>query len=296
VIHLESSQEDFWEVVSPEAELVRLAGDLGFTEGPVWLPAEQCVLFTDIPHNAILRWDERGGLRTWVSNSHFAIGLSLDREGRLLACEHTTRRLTRYEPDGRVSVLASHHGPYVLNSTNDVCLHPDGRIFFTDPPFGVRLDDTGQLVGYQQGMEYGACGVFRVGESPESPLLVTDQIYRPNGLCFSPDGRVLYVSDSSERYHCVYALRLEGDRVLDQQVFAVITPGVPDGMRCDEQGRLYVSALDGVQVFSSEGRLLGKIRVPEMVTNLCFGGPNKQILFITAVSSLYAITLQVKGA
>lgn len=294
--YLEAIQENFWEVVSPEAKLTQLVGGLGFTEGPVWLPKEQCVLFTDIPHNAILRWDERGGLHTWNDNAHFAIGLSLDQAGRLLACEHTTRRLTRYEPDGQVSVLASHHGPYVLNSTNDVCLHPDGRIFFTDPPFGVRLDEAGQLVGYQQGMEYGACGVFRVGDRPESPVLLTDQIYRPNGLCFSPDGRVLYVSDSSERYHCVYTLRLEGDRVLDQKVFAVITPGVPDGMRCDEQGRLYVSALDGVQVFNAKGMLLGKIRVPEMVTNLCFGGPDRRTLFITAVSSLYAISLQTKGA
>lgn len=294
--HLEAIQENFWEVVSPEAELKRLAGNLGFTEGPVWLPTEQCLLFTDIPHNAILRWDERGGLRTWSSNSHFAIGLSLDREGRVLACEHTTRRLTRYEPDGQVSVLASHYGPHVLNSTNDVCLHPDGRIFFTDPPFGVRLDEAGQLVGYEQGMEYGACGVFRVGDRPESPVLLTDRIYRPNGLCFSPDGRVLYVSDSSQKYHCVYALRLVDDQLLDQRVFAVITPGVPDGLRCDAQGRLYVSALDGVQVFSTGGTPLGKIHVPEMVTNLCFGGSDKQILFITAVSSLYAIELRTKGA
>lgn len=287
---------DFRHVFRSDSVVRQLATAMAFTEGPVWVEAEQCLLFTDIPNNAIMRWSEREGLSVYNANSHFAIGLTLDLENRLIACEHTTRRLTRYEADDRIMVLASGYRGYVLNSTNDVVVRgSDGRIFFTDPPFGVRQED-GQLYGYQQAMEYNACGVFYVTDDPAAPQLVTEAIYRPNGLCFSPDERTLYISDSSDRYHQVYALRMQpGDTATDPQVFFVMPAGVPDGMCVDSEGRLYIAGLDGVYVCAVDGNLLGKLPCPEMVTNCCFGGPGRHTLFMTAVSSLYAVELASTG-
>lgn len=287
---------EFSAVIGDHTERRQLATGMAFTEGPVWIEREQAVLFTDIPANAIMRWSAADGLSVWNANAHFAIGLYLDLQGRLISCEHSTRRLTRYEPDGSVTVLASGVGEHVLNSTNDVCVRAsDGAIFFTDPPFGVRSED-GALHGYQQAMEYDSCGVFRVTDSPTAPHLVTAAIYRPNGLCFSPDEHTLYVSDSSERHHLVYQMTLDADdRASDPQVFAVLPAGVPDGMRVDTEGRLYVAGLDGVYVYKPDGLLLGKLLVPEMVTNICFGGAGRRTLFITACSSLYAFDLAAVG-
>ena len=279
------------------AEVVRLASNMAFTEGPVWRAGEQCLLFTDIPRNRIQRWSSADGLTVWNDHAHYAIGLAVDLSGRVIACEHSTRRLTRRERDGSSVVIASSHGRHALNSPNDICVRrSDGAVFFTDPPFGVRLDDDGALVGYQVGMEYGACGVFKVTGDPAQPQLVTDEIYRPNGICFSLDERRLYVSDSSERHHRVHYLELrDDDSVKSNRVFAVIDAGVPDGMRIDAEDRLYVAALGGVHIFAPSGELIGKIPVPEMVTNLCFGGPDLTTLFITATSSLYATELNTKG-
>lgn len=287
---------DFATVVLPSSEVRCLATGMAFTEGPVWVDSQQCLLFTDIPNNAIMRWSEQEGLSVFNPNSHFAIGLCLDPDHRLIACEHTTRRLTRYEHDGQVSVLASGYRGYVLNSPNDVTVRlSDGRIFFTDPPFGVRLEE-GQLHGYQQAMEYGFCGVFCVTDDPQAPQLVTNAIYRPNGLCFSPDEQTLYVSDSSERYHCVYALRmLPNNTATDPRIVFVMPAGVPDGMCVDTEGRIYISGLDGVYVCLPSGTLIGKIPCPEMVTNCCFGGSGRHTLFMTAVSSLYAVELASTG-
>jgi gluconolactonase len=292
----EKFHPEFEQIVSSQSEIEQLATGLGFTEGPVWVEREQSLLFTDIPANSIMRWNAEFGLSVFTRNSHFAIGLYLDLEGRLIACEHTTRRITRYEGEGKVSVLASHYLDYVLNSTNDVVVRAsDGAIFFTDPPFGVRAED-GQLHGYQQGMEYGGCYVFKVTDDPMKPEVVSADIYRPNGLCFSPDEKTLYVSDSSDRHHLVYALDMQrDDTAMNPRVFAVMPAGVPDGMRVDTEGRLYVAGLDGVYVYLPNGTLLGKLLVPEMVTNLCFGGDERHTLFITATTSLYVIELKTTG-
>lgn len=288
--------DDFRYVIRPDSVVHQVATGMAFTEGPAWVEAEQCVLFTDIPNNAIMRWSASEGLGLYIANSHFAIGLTLDREDRLIACEHTTRRLTRYERNGRITVLANSYRGHVLNSPNDVVVRSsDGRIFFTDPPFGVRQED-GQLHGYQQAMEYGTCGIFCVEDDPPTLRLVTDAIYRPNGLCFSPDEQILYVSDSSERYHQVYTLRMQPDHTaIDPQVFFVMPAGVPDGMCVDSEGRLYTAGLDGVYVCTANGTLLGKLPCPEMVTNCCFGGSGGHTLFMTAGSSLYAIELASTG-
>lgn len=271
----------------------RLATGMGFTEGPVWLADHGCLLFTDIPANAILRWADGEGVTRWTQNAHFAIGLARDTSGRILACEHATRALTALSvgPDGRLAsrtVLASEWEGRVLNSTNDVICARDGTILFTDPPFGVR-DLDGALHGYQQAQEIAGCHVFAVGAAPDAPRVVVEGIYRPNGLCLSPDETVLYVSDSSERYHKIVALDHADGQAEGLRDFAVMPVGVPDGMRVDARGRLWVAGGDGVYVWDAAGRAVGHVPVPEMVTNVAFGGPDLADLFITATTSLYRI-------
>lgn len=288
--------DDRFQGVTAEQSVTAVASGLSFTEGPVWSPSAEALYFTDIPNNAIVRWRPDEGARTYIDNSHFAIGLYLTAEEELVSCEHTTRRLVKYRQAGGVQVLAGSYGEHVLNSPNDVVVrNSDGAIYFTDPPFGVRIEN-GQLHGYQHAMEYGACAIFRVTDDPHNPEVVTTEIYRPNGLCFSRDGTFLYVSDSSEDYHCIYTLPVQSGSVVSEPThFATVDSGVPDGMRIDEEDRLYVATLEGVQVFAPDATKIGVIPVPEMVTNLCFGGPGKDELFITATTSLYRIRMNTKG-
>ncbi|WP_421724182.1 SMP-30/gluconolactonase/LRE family protein [Bauldia sp.] len=277
----------------------RLASGLLFVEGPAWIAEHGMLLFTDIPANVIYRWDD-SGLARWCENAHFAIGLSRGRHGRLLACEHTTRSLTAYDikDDGSVgdrTILASGLGDRVLNSTNDVICTSDGTVLFTDPPFGVRAEE-GELHGYQQAMELPGCYVFAVGPTVTSPHVVIDDIYRPNGLCLSPDERTLYVSDSSERHHKVVAYDVgAGWAMTNPRDFAVMPVGVPDGMRVDADGNLWVGGGDGVYIYAPDGSPMGHVAVPEMVTNLEFGGADLRDVFITAVSSLYRVRAATPG-
>ena len=282
-----------------EGPAERLATGMAFTEGPVWLAEHGALLFTDIPANAILCW-KAGRLARWVENAHFAIGLARDGAGRVLACEHSTRSLAAWEvrPDGSAGarrVLACGFRGRVLNSTNDVICAADGSVLFTDPPFGVRRLE-GALHGYQQAQELAFCGVFRATGDPEAPELLTDRVFRPNGLCLSPDGGRLYVSDSSERFHKVVVMEVgPGWRLSAPRDFAVMPVGVPDGMRVDAMGNLWVGGGDGVHVHAPDGRRIGHVPVPEMVTNLCFGGADGREVFVTAVSSLYRIRSAVPG-
>lgn len=284
-----------------DGQVERLAGTRGFLEGPVWVTEHQMLLFTDIPADRILRWRGDDGVGDWLVGSHFAIGLARDRSGRIIVCEHTTRALTAYEVDaagsaGEREVLAAGVGTRVLNSTNDVAVASDGTILFTDPPFGVRIED-GQLHGYEQAMELPYCGVFRVGPDAASPEPLLTSVYRPNGLCLSPDERRLYVSDSSERHHTVYACEIgPGWALSEPEVFAVMPEGVPDGMRPDALGRIWVAGGDGVYVYTPDGALAGHVAVPEMVTNLAFGGADGRDVFITATTSLYRCRSRVPGA
>lgn len=286
---------------SPVAgEVERLCTGFAFTEGPVWLADHGTLLFTDIPGNVIHGWSDGGGLVTWRNGSHYAIGLSRDRTGRVLACEHSTRCLSAIDVrrDGSAgdrTVLARALGNRVLNSTNDVICASDGTILFTDPPFGVRAED-GQLFGYQQAMELPGCYVWKVSDDPDAPEAVVTTVYRPNGVCLSPDEGTFYVSDSSEEHHKIIAFDVGPDwRMAQARDFAVMPVGVPDGMRVDEAGNLWVAGGDGVYVYAVDGAQIAHVPVPEMVTNVEFGGADLRDVFITATTSLYRVRSTLPG-
>jgi gluconolactonase len=283
----------------PTTVVDRLVRGLHFTEGPVWLPAESRLLFTDIPTNSIHSWSTGTGHEMWTDNSHFAIGLTVAADGAIIACEQSTRCVSRYASSDAASertVLAREYDGRLLNAPNDVAVRgSDGAVFFTDPPFGVRLDD-GVVEFYSVGMEQASCNVYKVTDDPTRPLLVTSDVYRPNGLCFSPDETRLYVSDTSDRTNHVHVVELGDDDVaVSVREHLELPAGVPDGIRCDVEGNLYCSGPDGVYVYDPQGVLLGLIPVPEMVANCRFGGEDGRTLFMTASSSLYSTSVALPG-
>jgi gluconolactonase len=268
---------------------VRLLGDaFQFTEGPAWLPWEGGVLvFSDIPADTLYRWTETAGLAVFRKPSHNANGNTTDPEGRLVTCEHGSRTVTRTAPDGTVVTLASAYKGKKLNSPNDVVVRSDGTVWFTDPPYGIKPAEQEQPANY----------VFRLDPGAAEPVAVADDFIRPNGLCFSPDEKFLYVADS-DRSH-IRRFRVTGPGapgLAEGEVFAKIQPTGPDGIRCDADGRLYVTAGDGVHILGPDARLLGKIRLPVQPANCTFGGPDRRTLFITARTHLYAVTLAVRGS
>ncbi len=274
------------DLLLPDSSVEQVAAGMRFTEGPVWVPAENCLLFSDMPANSIMRWAPGEGASTWREPSHNANGNTLDLQGRLLTCEHGSRRLTRTEPDGTITVLASTYAGKKLNSPNDVVVKSDGTIWFTDPPYGIQKEQVEQEHNY----------VFRLDPGATEPVPVASDFGMPNGLCFSPDEKVLYIADSSDRHH-VRRFTVNPDNTLSGgEVFAVIDQGVPDGMRCDEEGRLYSTAGDGVHVFAPSGELVGRILTPESAANCAFGGSGGDTLYITARTSLYSVRLATRGA
>ncbi|MBM4018265.1 MAG: SMP-30/gluconolactonase/LRE family protein [Planctomycetes bacterium] len=274
-------------VASPDAQVRPIAQGLKFTEGPTWYEAEKCLLFSDIPADTIYKWTEAEGLKPWRQPSRNTNGNTVDRQGRLVSCEHSGRAIVRIGKDGKAETLCSAYQGKKLNSPNDVVVRSDGAIWFTDPPYGIPK-------GEQKEQEKNL--VFRLDPGAKEPVAVAEDFDRPNGLAFSPDEKFLYVADSGKPRH-VRRFKVKADGTLEGgEVFVAITPGGPDGIRCDSQGRLFSSAGDGVQVFSPEGKLLGKIRTPEAAANLCFGGPDFRTLFITARTGVWAVNLVVAGA
>ena len=278
--------DGFRAVVEPEAKLVRLATDMQFTEGPVWVPQDGGFLvFSDIPANEMKRWSATQGLKCFRTPSGNANGNTLDRQGRLICCEHTGRRVSRLESSGAwVTVVAQFDGKK-FNSPNDAAVKSDGTIWFTDPDYG--------LDGKPREIE--GCYVFTFNPQSNILTVVARDFDKPNGICFSPDEKRLYVADSGKPRH-IRVFEVEPDNsVSPGRVFCTIDKGGPDGIRCDSEGRLFSSAGDGVHVFAPDGHLLGKILVPESPANLCFGGEQRNRLFITARKSLYCIDLKAKG-
>ena len=267
-------------------------------EGPAWFAPGRYLVFSDIPNNRILRHDDASGtVCVFRQPSNNANGNTVDNQGRLVTCEHLTRRLTRTEFDGSISVLTDNFEGKRLNSPNDVVVKADGTIWFTDPPYGILSDYEGDY-GEQ---EIDGCHVYRHDAATGETVVVATDFDKPNGLAFSPDESLLYIADTGgshrddgPRHIRRFAVH-DDNRLEDRGVFAVCTQGLFDGFRIDRAGRIWTSAGDGVHCYDPDGTLIGKIRLPEPVSNLTFGGEKRNRLFITATTSLYAVYLTTNG-
>lgn len=286
----------FRSLVLASAAFERLYGECRWAEGPVYLPDVDELWFSDIPNDRVMRWVPALGVGVLQSPCGYANGQTRDAHGRVIRCEHLARRVVRIESDGGRSVLAAQHGGARLNSPNDVVVHSDGSVWFTDPDYGILTDYEGRRAPREQ----SGCHVFRLAPDGALDAVITDMV-KPNGLAFSPDERWLYVADSGGSHleggpHHIRRFEVTGGGVHAAGVLAEVTPGLPDGLRVDEQGNVWSSAADGVQCFAADGTMLGKLLLPEVVSNLTFGGPHRNRLFITATTSLYAIYVAAAGA
>jgi gluconolactonase len=285
-------------LIDPEVRLHRLSGGGIWAEGPVYLPNGATLMYSDVRADRGMRWSEPLGGYVWRQPNDHTNGNTLDREGRVIHCEHGNRRIARTELDGtRVGLVDSYEGK-PLNSPNDVVVKSDGSIWFTDPPYGIIFEEEGQLAPQEQ----AGCFVFRFDPERGDLVVVSDVLTHPNGLAFSPDERLLYVSDTSAavtddgNHHILVFDVVDGTSLRDPRVFAVMDPGVADGLRVDERGNVWSSAADGIHVIGTDGAELARILVPEVTANCVFGGLDGRRLFITASSSLYAIDTRVVGA
>ncbi len=280
--------------------LERLYTGCRWAEGPAYFAAGRYLLWSDIPNNRVMRWDETdGSVSVFQSPSFYANGHTIDREGRLVACEHGGRCVSRYELDATRTVLVSGGDGWRFNSPNDVVVKSDGTLWFTDPSYGIDTD----YEGHASPREAGGCHVWRF--DPESGALdaVATDFQQPNGLAFSPDERLLYVADTGashaldgRRHIRRFSVNDDGKSLSGGDVFAECSIDLFDGFRIDTQGNLWTSAGDGVHCYTPDGVLVGKIRVPEVVANVCFGGPKRNRLFICATTSLYSVFVNTAGA
>ena len=282
------------------AKVERLATGMRWAEGPVWFGDGRYLLWSDIPNDRIMKWEEEtGAVSVFRKPSHFANGNTRDRQGRLLTCEHDTRRVTRTEYDGSITVIADRFDGKPLNSPNDIVCRSDGSIWFTDPPFGIL----GHYEGHTAKPELPT-NVYRLDPGSSGPEVVAGDIARPNGLCFSPDERRLYVIEAgvTPRVIRVYDVTAGGKQLGNPRPLITAQPnGTPDGLRCDIAGNLWVGwgmgaeGLDGVAVFNPEGKPIGRINMPERVANVCFGGRQRNRLFMAASTSLYSVYVNTQG-
>lgn len=282
----------FRALILPNTHVDTLFDGGRWLEGPVYVPASRHLLFSDIPNNRVMRFDEvTGAVGLFQQPSEFANGHTRDREGRVLACEHRTRRVTRFEHDGSVTVIADNWQGKRLNSPNDIVVAADGAIWFTDPTYGISTE----YEGGRAESEIGSHNVYRVGAGgPEA--MITDLV-QPNGLAFSPDGGTLYVADSGAQPSRMMAYAMGADgRPGDGRLLHTAEQGVYDGFRVDRLGNLWVAAQEGVVCLAPDGALLGRILLPEVVGNVEFGGPDRNRLYICATRRLMAVYLNVTGA
>ncbi len=294
----EATDDRFLSMTLPNCRLEKLHGGMRWAEGPVYFADGDYLLWSDIPNDRVMQWVDGLGARVWRQPANNSNGNTRDRQGRLVTCEHGSRRVTRTEIDGTITVLAERFEGKRLNSPNDVVVKSDGSIWFTDPPYGILTD----YEGFRTASEIGACHVYRLDPGTGALAIVLDDFDKPNGIAFSPDESVLYVADTgishkADGAHHIRAFEVaDGKTLRNGRVFAEISPGCADGFRVDQQGNVWTSAGDGVHCYSPAGEFLGKIKVPETVANLTFGGPKRNRLFITATTSLYAIFVAEIGA
>jgi|SRR5208337_500320 len=275
----------------PEGSRIeRLATGFWFTEGPVWNKKGGYLLFSDIPAGRILKWTPEDGISDFRFPSGKSNGLTLDGKGRLIACEHANRRVSRTEQDGAVIALASTYEGKKLNSPNDVVVKSDGSVYFTDPPYGLN-----PVFGTPEEQELPFSGVYRVSPNGNGlTLLIADMV--PNGLAFSPDESLLYVADTERNHIRVFDVTANGT-TRNGRIFALISgePLAPDGIKVDSEGNVYVTGKGGVWVLNPEGRRMGVIPVPQLPSNLAWGDEDLKTLYITARSSVYRVRLNIAG-
>jgi gluconolactonase len=286
------------------AAVERLYTGTRWAEGPVWFGDGRYLLFSDIPNNRILRWlEDTGEVSVFRSPSNYSNGHTRDRQGRLLSCEHDTRRVTRTEHDGTVTVLITHFQNKSLNAPNDIVVDSNGAIWFTDPGYGIMSNYEGHKAAFEL-----PANVYRLDPDKHEATVVASDLDKPNGLCFSPDEKKLYIVDTGVPKnqgdpHAIRVYDVEDQKQLrNGRVFVHMAPGSSDGIRCDTDGNVWSAAgwggegFNGVHVFAPDGTLIGKIHLPETCANLCFGGAKKNRLFMAASQSLYAVYVDAQGA
>jgi len=285
---------EFRELIDEDAPLGQIGTGFDFTEGPVWHPIDHTLLFSDMPGDVRRRWDERHGVSEAKRPSNKQNGMTYDADLNLIVCEHATSSLVRERPDGSREILASHFEGRELNSPNDVVVRSDGSIYFSDPWYG-RMP----VYGVERPRQLFFQGVYRVPPGGGPPRLLVDRTLfdQPNGLCFSPDERLLYVNDTVQALIRVFEVARDGSlgspRLFASHIRSDREAGVPDGMKCDARGNIWVTAPGGVWVYAPSGDLLGKLRAPELVANLAWGGPDWRTLFLCASRSVYRVRTEI---
>ena len=301
---VESLDERFSKYRIGNAAVERLFTGCRWAEGPVWFGDARCLIWSDIPNNRMLRWTEESEeVSVYRSPSRHSNGNTRDRQGRLVTCEHTGRRVTRTEHDGSISVLMDSFEGKPINSPNDVVVHSDGSVWFTDPGYGLLLNYEGQRAEAELPNR-----VYRLEPETGAATIVADDFLRPNGLCFSPDETLLYIVDTGRSHdpdgpsHIRVFDVTADNRLENGRVFVDMSSGMADGIRCDEDGNLWAAAgwagpgFDGVHCYAPDGTRIGQIHLPEICANLCFGGVNKNRLFMAGSQSLYAVYVETAGA
>ncbi len=289
---VEIRNERFRSVVGDDVDVETMATGFEFTEGPIWHPSAHFLIFSDMPGDHMRRWSVSDGISTFRKPSNKANGNAYDQEGRIVTCEHATSRVTRTEKDGSITVLATHWKDQELNSPNDIVVKRDGAIYFTDPSFG-RLEYFG--VPREQDLSFQ--GVYRLEPSNGALELLTDDIFQPNGLCFSLDESRLFINDTERQHIRVFDVEADGT-ITGGRIWAQPTgegEGVPDGMKIDTHENLYCTGPGGIHVFDPDANCLGVIHVPEVVANFTWGDEDMCSIFITASTSLYRVRVKVPG-
>ena len=286
------------------AVVERLFTGCRWAEGPVWFGDARCLIWSDIPNNRMLRWTEESQeVSVYRSPSRHSNGNTRDRQGRLVTCEHTGRRVTRTEHDGSITVLMDSFEGKRLSSPNDVVVHSDGSVWFTDPGYGIMLNYEGKVAEAELPTR-----VYRLDPETGEATIVADDFLRPNGLCFSPDEDLLYIVDTGRSHdpngpsHIRVFDVTDDNRLENGRLFVDMNPGMADGIRCDEDGNLWAAAgwagpgFDGAHCYAPDGTRIGQIHLPEICANLCFGGAGKNRLFMAGSQSLYAVYVETTGA